>query len=112
MLSRENAMIPAPKNSSSPSRTIGRRVSPNVISALSTGGSLCGGASSAVRGRERVAQKQRAFGGDELAGPQAIEDLNVAVMPEPHLDGPIDEPPAVGRDPDCHGAVALAYDAV
>src|SRR3974377_1192723 len=112
MLSRVNAMIPAPKNKSSPSSTIGRRVSPNVISALSTGGSLCVAASSAVRRRERVAQEQRAFRGDELARPQAVEDLNVAGMPQPHRDGPLDETLAVGGDPDRHRAVTLAHDAV
>src|SRR5215471_11163596 len=100
MLSRENAMSPAPKNNSSPSSTIGRRVNPNVISALSTGGSPCVGAASAVRRRERVAQKERAVRRDELARPQAVDDLNIAVMPQSRRDGPLDEAPTIAGDPD------------
>jgi hypothetical protein len=50
-----------------------------------------------------------AFGGDEVAGPHAFEDLVVAVTREAHLDGAPGKAAAVGGDPGRHRAVALAH---
>ena len=62
-LSLVKAIRPPPTNTNSAKRIIGRRVNPNCRTPLSTGR-----LSVRLRGRERVAQKQRAFGGGKLAG--------------------------------------------
>src|SRR6516165_1154152 len=65
-------------------------------------------ASSRTCGRQQVAEKDRAIGGDEFARLYALKDLPVAVALLPDLDGPPGEAPAVGSDPNRLRAVALA----
>src|SRR6266581_3681377 len=96
MLSLKNAMMPPPANIIRISSTIGRRVSPKVSRPLITG--LCLHVRevarrdadlqsvSARRHRDGIAQEQGAFGGDEVAGLHAFEDLVVAVTRQADLD--------------------------
>src|SRR5258707_10685013 len=67
---------------------------------------------SARRDREGVAQENGAFGGDQVSGLDAFEDLVVAVARQADLDGALGEAAAVGGDPDGHRAVALTNDAI
>ena len=90
MLSLVKANRPAPRNTSRPSRTIGRRVSPNVSKPFEHGWYLTPTSASSRHPRpasrahcdrgERIAQEQRALGGDEFAGLHAFEDLAIAVV--------------------------------
>src|ERR1700744_3907777 len=104
MLSLVKASTPAPVNTRRPSRMIGRRVSANVISPLSTARSL-----SLRRDGERVAQEERAVRRDKLTGPEPGDDLHVAVVLQAGLDGALDEMAAVGGDPDGHRSIAFAH---
>src|SRR5258708_9314953 len=105
MLSLVKAMSPPAMNTSKPSRTIGGRVSPNVSGPFNTddlsirsetsrrrpieNSSACG------RG-QRVAQEQRAFGGDQLAHLHALDDLPVALARQRDPDRAPGEAAAVG----------------
>src|SRR6516165_12199850 len=68
--------------------------------------------SSRTCGRQQVAEKDRAIGGDEFARLYALKDLPVGVALLPDLDGSFGETPAVGGDPDRLCTVALPNDAV
>ena len=86
MFSFENANRPAAIKISSPSKTSGRRVSPNVSNPLSTvlihseATRPLHDAKISLRDRKRVAQEYRAFGCGQLADLNAFENLPVAVM--------------------------------
>ena len=76
MLSLLNANNPAPTKTSKDNRMIGRRVSPNCSTPLSTAYlSIRGG-----RRGERIAEEQRTFGGDKLADLRAFKNLTVALV--------------------------------
>src|ERR1039458_10499439 len=98
-------MSPPPMKTSKNKRMIGRRVSPNCSTPLSTDClsirfHVLRRRSVSVRRRgQRIAQEQRAFGGDHFADLHAFENLPVAVARLADLDRALGEPAAVGRDP-------------
>src|SRR5205814_732133 len=116
MFSLVNANRPAARKTSSPSRTSGRRVSPNVRSPLSTAGISLrrqgsrppsrSASRGSLRGRGvRIAQEQRTLGGGEFAELHALDNLSVAVVLCADLDRAPREAPAIGGDPHGHRAV-------
>src|SRR5580658_2498797 len=112
MLSLEKANMPAITNVNRPSRMSGRRVSPNCSTLRSTLMSQLDGMLSAGHRGKRVAEKQRAFGGDQLAGRYAVENLPKTVALRPDLDRAPDELAAIRCHPGRHGAVAFAHHAI
>src|SRR5262249_16270865 len=109
MLRRVKATSPPTMNTSKPSSMIARRVKPNAPMPFSKAHLAT---SSRTRGRQHVAEKDRAVGGDEFARLHALKDLPVAVALLPDLDGSFGEAPAVGGDPDRLCTVALPNHAV
>src|SRR5271156_2428474 len=100
MFSLVKAISPPPTKTKRHNRMIGRRVSPNCSTPLSTG-------YLSIRCRrrgERIAEEQRAFGSDQFADLQAFDDLPIAVMYPADLDRPPVEAAAIGGDPHGHGA--------
>src|SRR5580704_1029894 len=120
MFSLLKAKRPAPRNTSRPSKTSGRRVSPNVSSPFSTVGALRRFHArlrgeiekSSLRDNELIAQEYRAFGGDQFAHLHAVKNLPVAVALFADLDRPLGEMTAVGSNPCCHRAVAFPNHAI
>src|ERR1700683_1478604 len=115
MFSLLKAKRPAPMNTSRPSKTSGRRVSPNVSSPFSTccalrrfHARLRGEIEkSSLRDNELIAQKYRAFGGDQFAHLHAVKNLSVAIALFADLDRPLCEMTAVGSNPCRHRTVSL-----
>src|SRR5271170_682964 len=116
MFSLVKAINPPTTKTSRHIMTIGRRVSPNCSRPFNTTRLSIrykAPARPSLRRRgERVAQKQRAFGGDQFADSHAFENLTIAAEDPADLDSPLAEPPAVGGHPNGHGAVAFAHHAV
>src|SRR5215468_4448031 len=102
----ENAQRPAPISTTSAVMTIARRDSAKVRSPLSMlhrSPSLGPRQSLRVpRSSQHIAEKQGRLRGDQLAGLQALEDLIEPVLLQANLDGPLDQLPAVARDPGRH----------
>src|ERR1700687_316581 len=104
--------MPAVTNANRPSRMSGRRVSPNCSTLRSTLMSQLDGMRSARHRSKGVAEEQRALGGDQFADRYAVENLPVAVVLGPDLDGPPGELAAIRRHPARHRAIAFAHHAV
>src|SRR5262249_3732288 len=63
-----------------------------------------------ARDRQHIAQKDRPFRGNQLAGTHAVENLPIIVPLQPDLHGAAGEASAVRRHPYGHGSVPFTHD--
>ena len=120
MFSLVKATSPPPRNTSKPSTTMARRVSPNARRAFSTmccpsksNGRMAGrNAQSAGLAVSMLPRKTAPSADHQFALLQPVQNLIVAVMLHADLDDALGEVTPIGGHPHRHGAVALAHHAV
>src|SRR6516165_6093917 len=111
MLSALKATTPAPANSSRPNTTMARRLRQKATRVLNTArtAEVPVARSVARRSLEQVAEEDSSLGYRELVGLESRQYLVSSLTLEAECECALGEVLLIGRDPDNHRAIALAY---